>query len=284
MPMNVNDYRRRIEQSVEKARAQARPARAASRRAPADPRRAITDKKTPPKQRAEALGRLVRDQGADAVPETALQRLADPKESPVVRLAAIKLLQQAQIFNSTAADWRPAFVDALRSAVRDPKVRQAALEVLSLLKDRPTQELLLEGIRQPKQALVPVDEALRLLSTDVHADVVAVAKSLITPQQMRRNKAAFVQAIRILGTDAGSVGTLADVLANGAYATDARRVAATALNHLAPEALPKAAPAGRRRRPNASAKSSARTAKAAKAARSAGPLARHLATLQKIRG
>ena len=123
MPMNVNDYRRKIEQSVEKARAQARPARAASRRAPADPRRAIADRKTPPKQRAEALGRLVRDQGADAVPETALQRLADPKESPVVRLAAIKLLQQAQIFNSTAADWRPAFVDALRSAVRDPKVR-----------------------------------------------------------------------------------------------------------------------------------------------------------------
>lgn len=280
MPMNVNDYRRKIEQSVAKAQAPARTARAASRRAPVDPRRAVANKKTPAKQRAEALGRLVRDEGAEAVPETALQRLADPKESPVVRLAAIKLLQQAQIFNATAADWRPAFVDALRAAVRDPKVRQAALEVLSLLKDRPTQELLLEGIRQPKQALVPVDEALRLLSTDVHADVVAVAKSLTTPQQMRRNKAAFVQAIRILGTDAGSVDTLADVLANDAYTTDARRLAATALNHLAPEALPRAAPGGRRRRTGASAKSSARTAKAAK---TAGPLASHLATLQKIR-
>src|SRR5688572_28112197 len=103
MPMNVNDYRRKIEQSVAKAQAPARTARAASRRAPADARRAVANKKTPAKQRAEALGRLVRDEGAEAVPETALQRLGDPKESPVVRLAAIKLLQQAQIFNATAA-------------------------------------------------------------------------------------------------------------------------------------------------------------------------------------
>ena len=51
------------------------------------------------------------------------ERLADPKESPVVRLAAIKLLQQKQIFSSVAAEWRPAFVEALRAAVREPKVR-----------------------------------------------------------------------------------------------------------------------------------------------------------------
>ena len=68
-----------------------------------------------------------------------------------MRLAAIKLLQQQQIFSPVAAEWRPAFVEALRAAVRDPKVRAAALEVLSLFKDRPTQELLLEGIRKPER-------------------------------------------------------------------------------------------------------------------------------------
>jgi hypothetical protein len=274
MPMNVKDYRRKIEQSV--AKAEARPARSASRSQP-NLRRAVMNKKTPAKKRAETLGRLMRDEGADVVPETVLERLADPKESPIVRRAAIKLLQQAQIFNSVAAEWRPAFVEALRAAARDPKVRSAAFEVLSLMKDRPTQALLLEGLRKPKQALVPVEDALRLLSTDVHADVIAVAKTLTASRRMRRNTAAFVQAVRILGADPGSVGRLQEILASDAYAMDARRLAATALDHLAPEVLPRAADTGRGRRARAGTKAPGQPAPAA------GPLAQHLATLRKIR-
>jgi hypothetical protein len=283
--MNINDYRRKIEQSVAKAEAAASKAQSRTRTAAA-PQGIVASKKTPPKTRVEALGRVTREEGPDAVPETALERLADPKESPAVRLAAIKLLQQKQFFSTSAAEWRPAFVEALRSAVRSPQVRPAALEVLSLFKDRPTQELLLEGINTPAKALVPLKEALRLLSTDVHADVVAVARKVADTPQLRRNKAAFVQAVRILAADPASVGKLQEVVANNAYAMEARRVAATAVSHLAPEALraeeaPQtvAAPrtAGRRR-------GGKRVAAAKASAKVKGPLAKHLDTLRRVRG
>jgi hypothetical protein len=150
--MDINAYRRKIEQSVAKAEKAA--VTSTSRTRGKDPQGIVASRRTPAKTRVEALGRATREEGPDAVPETALARLADPKESAAVRLAAIKLLQQKQFFSTSAAEWRPAFVDALRIAVRDPRVRPAALEVLSLFKDRATQEQLLEGIRTPAKALV----------------------------------------------------------------------------------------------------------------------------------
>jgi hypothetical protein len=103
----TKQYRKQIEQSIAKAQG------ARSAAAPPDPERlrsSIENKKTAAKTRAETLGRLMRLEGPDVVPETALQRLADPQESPVVRLAALTLLQQKQFFSSVAADWRPAFI------------------------------------------------------------------------------------------------------------------------------------------------------------------------------
>ena len=159
--------------------------------------------------------------------------------------------------------------------------------MLSLFKDRVTQEQLLDGIRQPAKALVPLNEALRLLSTDVHADVVDVAKKVTDTPQLRRNKAAFVQAVRILAADPSSVGKLQEVVANDSYAMDARRVAATAISHLSPDAIeqtretPQAAgatrPASRRR-------GSKHTARAKAPAKAKGPLAQHLETLRRVRG
>ncbi len=279
--MDTNDYRRKIEQSVAKVRA--RQSRSPMRARPADSRALVSDKKTAAKTRAEALGRVTRDEGPDLVPSTALDRLSDPRESPVVRLAAIKLLQHKQIFSSVAADWRPAFVEALRAAVREPKLRAAALQVLSLYKDRPTQELLLQGIREPKRALVPLHDALRLLSNDIHADVIDVAKRLTSLKQMRKNKAAFMQAVRIVGADPGSIATLQAVLANAAYGVDARRLAATAISHLSPDVLQRtqdAEQAPRARRGAAAGKRAAAKAPA----KPKGALARHIETLQRIRG
>jgi hypothetical protein len=264
--MSTKKYRQKIAQSVAKA------TRARSTGSQVDVealRRLVANKKATAKARADALGRLMRAEGPDVVPETALQRLADPKESPVVRLAALRLLQHKQIFSSVAAEWRPAYLDALRTALDEPRLRSAALEILSGLKDRQTQELLLAGIRQPKRAVVPADQALRLLSSDIHADVLEVARSLANDQQSRKNKPVFLQALRILASDPSSVGRLEEVLANDSHSIDARRLAATALNHLSPGSL----------NPR-----SARRATGAKA----GPkrndaLAKHIETLQSIR-
>ena len=271
--MDINKYRQKIEQSV--AKAETRRAKAAAPKRAGDLRRAVEDKKTSAKTRIEVLGRLTRAEGRDGVPKAALERLADPKESPVVRLAAMKLLQQKQFFSSVAAEWRPAFVDALRAAVDNRQLRSAALEVLSLFKDRPTQARLLEGIRKPKKALVPVHEALRLLSTDVHADVIDTARKLAKSPQIRRNKPAFVEAVRILAADPGSMGTLENVLANDANTVEARRVAATAISHLA-------APAPAQRSPRAQ-KAVARALEPKAGAKPKGALATHLATLRRIR-
>jgi len=282
--MNINDYRRKIEQSVAKAEAAA--AKSSSRTSTGAPQGIVANKKAPAKARVEALGLATRAEGPDAVPETALERLADPKESPAVRLAAIKLLQQKQFFSAVAAEWRPEFVEALRTAVQDPKVRPAALEVLSLFKDRATQELLLEGIHTPAQALVPLKEALRLLSTDVHAGVVEAAKKVTDSPQLRRNKDAFVQAVRILAADPASVGKLQEVVGNEAYAMDARRVAATAISHLAP-AGPQRTDESRQgaTAPSGTEGRGGRRAAAAKApAKPKGALAKHLETLRRVRG
>jgi hypothetical protein len=280
--MNINDYRRKIEESVKKV--QARQSRTPTRRRPQDPRRVISDKKVAVKTRVEALGRVTRAEGQDAVPGTALERLADTRESPAVRLAAIRLLQQKQFVSPVAAEWRPAFVEALRSALAEPRLRAAALEVLSLYKDRPTQERLIEGIRNPKRALVPVEEALRLLSTDVHADVVDVAKTLTNLRQARKNRAAFMQAVRILAADPGSVDTLEEVMAGDAYNVEARRLAATAISHLAPERVERAAQAETGAGARGARRPGKRGAAAKQAAKPRGALARHLDTLQRIRG
>lgn len=264
--MSTKEYRQKIAQSIAKATR----SRSTSTPSGVEPlRRVITNKKAAAKARADALGRLMRAEGPDAVPETALQRLADRKESPVVRLAALRLLQHKQFFSSVAAEWRPAYLDALRTALDEPKVRSAALEILSALKDRKTQELLLDGIRQPRRALVPVDHALRLLSSDIHADVLEVARGLANDQQSRKNKPVFLQALRILASDPGSVGRLEEVLANDSHSIDARRLAATALNHLSPESL------------NPRTARSATRAKAGRKRKDA--LAKHIETLQSVR-
>lgn len=287
--MEINDYRRKIEQSVAKAEVSSPKSRSRARsvapQGTVDPQRIVADRKRPVKTRVEALGRATRDEGPDAVPETALKRLRDPKESAAVRLAAIKLLQQKQFFSSVAAEWRPDFVDALRAAVRDRKVRPAALEVLSLFKDRATQEQLLEGIRKPAKALVPLSEALRLLSTDVHADVLEVARKVTDTPKLRRNKAAFVQAIRILAADASAVATLHAVVGNDAYPMDARRVAATAISHLSPDALDQLGESPQRAavpRTAVGRRGSKRVAKAP--AKPKGALATHIKTLRRVRG
>jgi hypothetical protein len=267
--MSTKAYRKQIEASIAKA-ATRRASLSASQSDPERLRAIVITRKAAAKARAAALGRLMELEGPDVVPETALERLADPSESPIVRRAALKLLQQKQFFSSVAAEWRPAFIDALRAALDEPTLRLAALEVLSAHKDRQTQDLLLEGIRKPRQALVPVEHALRLLSTDIHADVVDAARRYATDQQSRKNKPAFLQALRILGSDPASVGRLEKVLGNRAHSVDARRLAATGLSHLAPERL------------NPRAVRSTPAAKAA--AKPKDALSKHIETLRNIRG
>ena len=235
--MSTKTYREEIERSIAQVVASRAKSPAAFRGGVEQHRSVVVSKQATVKARAEALGRMTHAEGPDAIPEMALQLLADPKESSGLRLAALKLLQQQQFFSTVAAEWGPRYTDALRSALDTPSLRKAALEILSLQKDRKTQQMLLDGIRNPKKALVPVHHALRLLSSDIHADVLETARGLASDKQSRKDSKVFMQALRILGSDAASVGRLKEVLADDAHSSAARRLAATALSHLSPEGL-----------------------------------------------
>ena len=116
--MSTKEYRKQIEQSIAKALRDTFEVNRFANRSRSISAAWSPTRRAAAKTRAEALGRLMRVEGPDVIPETALQRLADPKESPVVRLAALRLLQQKQIFSSVAAEWRPAYHRGLEDGSR----------------------------------------------------------------------------------------------------------------------------------------------------------------------
>src|SRR5262245_25300909 len=103
--MSTKAYRQEIERSIAQAVARREKTATAARTSPQLLRGVVTNTKGATKIRIEALGRLMQVEGADVVPDTALGRLADPKEAPAVRLVAMKLLQHKQIFSSVANEW-----------------------------------------------------------------------------------------------------------------------------------------------------------------------------------
>ncbi len=228
--MNVNSYRRRLEQQVERARE-----RAAKKAGPAA-------------RRAGMAGAAPRGKSLDAAHVEPLRRLADEGEKPSVRLAALHQLKVLAFSSPTFPDWRPDFLDALRAAAREEALRTAALEVLTQQKDRPTTEQLLAGLRNPAEAIVEPEHALRLLANDPHADAVDVAQQIADNPP---NEDARREALALLAADPSSVERFRSLLADSAESVPVRKLAATALSHLAPEDLPAAAESATRKRAGA---------------------------------
>jgi len=216
--MSIKDYRRQLEQQVTEEGAQ-------------------VELEAVPGSPAEALGRQVRDEDPRTAHIEPLARLADPNEAPEVRLVALGLLKLLSFSSPTFPEWRPMFFEALRRALSEPELRAAALEVLTQSRDRFAQEKLLEGLRDPGQALVPPDQALRLLSSDPHADVRDVARSVAAEPP---DEETLLQAMKVLAGDPRSVEGFKSMLADSSQSLPVRKMAATALNNLAPEALPAA--------------------------------------------
>jgi hypothetical protein len=264
--MSIKDYRRQLEKKVAQARALAEPESVLERLGMS------ADLEASPESRAAALGRLVRQEDPRMAHVAPLERLADPNEAPSVRLAALGLLTQLAISSPTFPEWRPAFLEALRRALSEPELRMAALEALTHEGDRSTQEKLLAGLREPDQALVPPDQALRLLSSDPHADVRGMARAVATDPP---DEATLLQAMKILAGDPESVEGFRSLLADSSQSLPVRKLAATALNNLAPELLQSAEPAGNRRLEA--------VAEAAVADDESSALAKHIGALVRVR-
>lgn len=161
------------------------------------------------------------------------------KEEPVeVRLAALQTLAAAAF--STIA-FEPCWGDyilALREVAvdPDPQIRQRALGLLAQEKDGFAQKKLLDGLKNPEEALVPPEKALQLLGNDAHAEAYAAARAIVSkpPSDVARR-----EALRLLAADATSAPMFEKLLRDKNELREIRQISASVLNALKPEKLQK---------------------------------------------
>ncbi|HET9960044.1 MAG TPA: hypothetical protein VFQ61_36380 [Polyangiaceae bacterium] len=162
--------------------------------------------------------------------------LQDPDEPPELRSTALRTLQAASFSVVAFNPRRAEYLATLRemSSDAEPELRQSVLGILVRERDGYAQQLLLEGLQDPKAALVSPEKALQLLSYDVHTEAYPMARKIArkppTPEAKR-------EALRLLGADAGSVALFESVLRNKNEPAEFRRLSAAALQALKPAAL-----------------------------------------------
>lgn len=165
--------------------------------------------------------------------DAAVALLADRAAPADERRLALQTLKQAATHHPAYDEWRPRYLEALRTAARsrDRELREAAAATLAQYKDPWIQERLLDGLRDPSAALVPPEDALQLLGYDPHAEVQRVAERIAddppSPEARR-------EALRVLASDPGSEQRFAELFGDRTESPEVRRLAATALSSIAP--------------------------------------------------
>jgi hypothetical protein len=150
-----------------------------------------------------------------------------------VRLAALRVLQQANFSSALFQARRPDYLAALREAVNDAdaEVRERALEILAVKKDEYAQRRLLEGLRRPEAAIVAPEKAIQMLGYDVHAEHYALLRDIAKNPP---NAAAKEEAVRLLAADPASQDLLTAMLDDKSESPEVRKLSATALRTMAP--------------------------------------------------
>lgn len=169
-----------------------------------------------------------------AVIELLLTVLGDTGDDPVVRRAALGALAESSFrvvdFGPHATDYRA----ILRSVATDADLtlRERALEFLALAKDEYAQRLLLDGLRDPKKALVAARRALQMVGHDLHAEHYDLLRDIVASSEHQgiRN-----DALRLLAADGDSKDLFARIVQDASQDTEARSTSAIALSSLAPE-------------------------------------------------
>lgn len=165
--------------------------------------------------------------------QSLLKVLQNTSEPISVRLAALQAIQAASFAVVQFESCRGDYLAALRSvaADSDPELRQRVLGLLAREKDGFVQELLLKGLQDPERALVPPEKALQLLSYDIHSDAYPVARNIVRNPP---NDAAREEALRLLAADSASKLLFEEVLRDKEETKEARQIAASALQTIAP--------------------------------------------------
>jgi hypothetical protein len=193
-------------------------------------------KKAPARRKASApLMTAVSSAG----PRELLSLIATLKdgEKPIqVRYAALQSLGAARFASPDFASIQGDYIAALRDVATDPdaELRQRALGILTREKDGFAQKKLLDGLKDPAEALVPAEKALQLLGNDIHAEGYAAARQVLKNPP---NPTARREALRLLATDASSAPTFEKILMDKDETSEVRQLSAAALHSLKPEKL-----------------------------------------------
>lgn len=170
---------------------------------------------------------------SESLVDLALRVLVDGTEPVTLRREASNALRLGAFTGAVGLSKRPEYLAALRSIVdeTDAALRHQAIEILAQEGDEYVQQRLLKGLSDPQQALVAPATALALLSYDIHTSYYPVLRQVIANPP---NRAAKVQAVRMLAADPSSQVLLTDILSDKKENAQVRRMSALALQTLAP--------------------------------------------------
>jgi hypothetical protein len=216
--MNVDEYRKAYAEQIEKEQGST----------------AVSNSFAPMSTSAHSADQAASADGADALfKEIAVFRdFSQPTET---RLAALGNIQTATFLGPNFDRYRSSFKDALRAVAADDRnqeVRTSAIEVLALNKDDVARQLLLKGLDDAGQALVPVAKALQLLSQDDHGVAIPIARKVIAGTYDIEAKG---EALRVLASDPGSDQLFSDILSDRNQPQLLRSVSAVGLRAVNPQ-------------------------------------------------
>jgi hypothetical protein len=231
--MNVGQYRKRYEAELAQA-APPKPRGRGGKRKPA------VEKPASPAARAEAIktAPLEPEHLAERVTEL-LAILRDREQPLVVRTAALDALAALDFLGPPFAPFRADYKQTLREVATDPKrtLRESALELLAVDKDPYAQDLLVRGLKEPKEAMVSEARAIQFLGYDDHADIVPLARDVYE----RASGTAREEALRVLATDPQSEKLFTRLLKDKSEKSSIRLISASGLQSLNPEAFERTA-------------------------------------------
>ena len=165
--------------------------------------------------------------------------LIDRKARVAQRSAALQALGALDFLGPRFEPYRADYKQALRQLATDPRatLRDKALELLAIAKDPYAQELLVKSLESPDEAVVSEAKAMQYLAYDDHAELTPLAQKLYE----RSTGAAREEALRVLATDPSAERLLTRLLNDKSETSNIRRISASGLQNLNPEAFEKAA-------------------------------------------
>jgi hypothetical protein len=234
--MKASEYRRQFDAELQRsATRKAASSKASERTEPAaDLLAEMTNRRFGARRR---IGAIVRA-GATVVKRPRLMNaliliVAEPAEDGEVRRAALSAIEASSFKTVEFRRYAPDYNAALRVAATDDDadLRAEALDVLALHRDSYAQQLLVDGLTDPGQALVPPVQAVRMLGYDLHAEHYPLLRDIVetsSQQPLRR------AALRLLAADSGSRSLMRSIATDRTEDKQCRATAAVALQVLAP--------------------------------------------------